>query len=129
MTNLQKHLVTQFPLRISKFKAILETRNSEEVIGYACRSTICPIARILKKECGGWDTYVHKEVTSFGGHKYENPEWVREFVHQIDGCKQTNDPITVEEALEIVNNFYICTVCNQYNPEGTNCGKKDNCPW
>lgn len=105
MSNIQNYTATDFPLRISEFKAILETRNKEDVVGYACRSTTCPIAKILKRDCGGWDTYVHKKITSFGGHNYENPEWVRKFVHQIDGCKETNEPITVEEALEVVNSI------------------------
>lgn len=105
MSNIQNYSSTQFPLRISEFKAILEIGNKEEVVGYAGRSTICPIAKILKKECGGFDTYVHKEITSFGGHKYENPEWVRTFIRQVEEGKETNDPITVEEALEVVNSI------------------------
>jgi hypothetical protein len=118
---------TQFPLRISRFRAILETRNSEEVVGYACRSTICSLAKILKKECGGWDIYVHKNVTFFGGHNYENPSWVRKFVDKVDE-KLGISNVTTVQALEILNNLHICTVCNKYNPEGKNCGK-DNCDW
>lgn len=131
MSNIQNYSSSQFPLRISEFKAILESRNKEDVIGYACRSTSCPIAKILKKECGGWDTYVHDDVTSFGGHKYENPEWVKSFIKEVDVGDEYSKKrkIITKEALQIVNNLYICTVCNQYNPEGTNCGKRDNCPW
>lgn len=105
MSNVQNYSSSQFPLRISEFKAILETRNSEEVVGYTGRSTICPIAKILKKECEGRDTYVHKKITSFKGQNYENPEWVKNFIRQVEDGKVVNDPITVEEALKVVNSI------------------------
>ena len=105
MSTNSSYLATQFPLSISKFKAILENKGTKEVAGYARLSTTCPIALALKKDCEGWDTYVRKDITFFGGHIYENPEWVREFVRQIDGYKEVNDSITVKEALEVINSI------------------------
>lgn len=238
MSNVRSYPATQFPLRLGEFKNILESKEKLEIVGEAGRTTCCPIALVVKSQCGGFDICVGHNTTGFGGHIYENPEWVVEFIRQIDADKDTGTPITVEEALEvinsikeykmnteypltlvgfkswleskeenevvgsrrkrgccpvanvlrdtqlkakqlnperlssvvvegkytiirgteytnpfwvetfvtevdmsekpsvsakealqIVNNLYICTVCNQYNPEGTNCGKKDNCPW
>ncbi len=51
---------------------------------------------------------------------------VKEFVEEVD--KSISRKVTVEQDLQIVNNLYICTFCNKYNPEGTSC-EKENCPW
>lgn len=56
----------------------------------------------------------------------ELPRRVREFVEEVD--TSISRKVTVEQDLQIVNNLYICTVCNKYNPEGASC-ERENCPW
>jgi hypothetical protein len=82
----------------------------------------------INKTCvNGTTTYINSELL-------ENPDWVQEFISKIDSLpiekkpNEMNIPITAQQALEVVNNFHICTVCNKYNPEGKNCGK-DKCDW
>lgn len=51
---------------------------------------------------------------------------VKEFVEEVD--KSISRKVTVEQALKIVSNLDVCTVCNQTNRDGTSC-EKENCPW
>lgn len=122
-----------FPVTLAEFKSWLSTKRKKDVVGKTREASTCPIAVVLKeKESSTEKTInVYPGTTYIQGTAYENPEWVKNFIKGVDAgdeySKKRN--ITTKEALQIVNNLYICTVCNQYNPEGTNCGKRDNCPW
>jgi len=123
-----------YPLTLVRFKSWLESKSVEEVVGIREKSHFCPIAKALK-ECvyseEGNDVEVEFNYTSIDPEVdvicFRNPAWVTDFVERVDVLETSE--VTAKDALQIVNNLYICTVCNQYNPEGTNCGKKDNCPW
>lgn len=117
----------EYPLTLDEFKQVLEIKLKSEVVGEVGRSNSCPIANVLKEK--GVDACVGNRITITDDKSFDNPEWVTKFTIEIDGCKVDYTPITVEECTKVIDNLYICTVCNTYNPEGTNCGKKDNCPW
>jgi hypothetical protein len=122
-----------FPLTVDEFKSWLSTKRKRDVVGRTREASSCPIARVLKEKESNTEKSinVYPGTTYIQGTAYENPDWVKSFIEKVDTgdeySKKRN--ITTKEALQIVNNFSYCTVCNQYNPEGTNCGKKDNCPW
>lgn len=125
---------TEYPLTLVNFKSWLESKTLDEEVGQTGEPTCCPIANFLKEEDVSQDVYVDWTTTMISNEEieYPNPLWVRKFIDEVDMLDDEDreqDIVTAKDALEIVNNLYICTVCNQYNPEGTNCGKKDNCPW
>jgi len=119
-------------LNLDEFCTWLKSKDENEVVGEALVCGYCPLANYLLDK-GNSEVEVYSNRTYAypvaAGSWIDNPDWVKKFVSKIDNNRQVGDTITVKDALEVVNNLYICTVCNQYNPEGTNCGKKDNCPW
>lgn len=132
-----------YPLTLVEFKSWLESKNEKEVIGIAREGLTCPIATALRDykfkenqnvddiEVGQDTTVVYYSYYN-GGLKQDtlaNPAWVCNFIDVIDEVDEDETEVTAKDALEIVNNFSWCTVCEQDRPEGTNCGKKDNCPW
>lgn len=118
-----------YPVTFTDFKFWLDSKNTDDIVGDALTCGHCPIARLLLDK-GHSEVEVYAMVSYISSVNYdENPGWVYNFVKEIDKNRQVGEQITVKDCLKIVNNLYICTVCNQYNPEGTNCGKKDNCPW
>ena len=123
-----------YPLSLVEFKSWLEAKNENEVVGWQGGCRCCPIFKCLKYRnndvisVNGTTTYVN-------GSLLKNPKWVNSFISEVDNCSviplkqgEMNASITAQQALKVLNNLYICTVCNQYNPEGKNCGK-DNCDW
>jgi hypothetical protein len=119
----------EYPVTFFDFKSWLESQNKHKIVGEAAVCSHCPVATFLKEEGYNQDIVIYSDRTYISNKKFENPEWVKEFVSKVDIGRLVGTLISAEDALEIVSNLYICTVCNKYNPEGTNCGKKDNCPW
>ena len=126
-----------YPLSLIEFKCWLESKNEKEVVGWQGWCKGCPIFKCLKDKKE--DLYsVNYESTHFLDNRIDsldNPDWVKRFIEKIDDSSiiplksgEMNASITAQQALEILNNLHICTVCNRYNPEGKNCGK-DNCDW
>ena len=122
-----------YPLTLVEFKSWLSTKRKKDVVGRTREASSCPIAVVLKEKESDTEKSinVYPNTTYIHDTAYENPGWVKSFISEVDKRDEyaKKRSITTKEALQIVNNLYICTVCNQYNPEGTNCGKKDNCPW
>lgn len=119
----------EYPVTFFDFKSWLDSRDTNDVVGEAVICGHCPVASFLREK-GYQEVSIYSTKSYINSTKYENnPSWVTAFVEEIDRDKPVGRPITVKECLKVVNNFSYCTVCNQYNPEGTNCGKKDNCPW
>lgn len=125
----------KYPLTLVEFKSWLESKNENHTVGLKNCSHGCPVFRCLKNKgekvvgVGLLDTEFLLSNETYGA--LENPKWVQRFILGVDveDLSECQAYVTAKDALEIVNNLYICTVCNQYNPEGTNCGKRDNCPW
>lgn len=129
--------MTTYPLSLVEFKSWLESKDESRNVGWQGRCWGCPIFKCLQDKnnsihegntvVNGLTTYINKELI-------ENPSWVKDFISKIDSLLlveepgETNIPVTAQQALEVVNNLHICTVCNKYNPEGKNCGK-DKCDW
>lgn len=122
-------MITEYPLTLVEFKSWLENKDKNVVVGRLKDGNHCPIALALKENTELRLVFVSDIDTQIGHERVMNPLWVHYFTRKVDSNWQTKKVITANQALEIVNNLYICTVCNKYNPEGTNCGKKDNCPW
>lgn len=124
-----------YPLNLVEFELWLKSKDEKDFVGSKGCSRGCPIFKCLqdKKEqvyaVGEQNTEFLLPNGNYG--TLDNPKWVWSFVRKIDSTATNalNGDVTAKEALQIVNNLHICTVCNTYNPEGTNCGKKDNCPW
>lgn len=119
---------TEYPLSLVEFKSWLQSKNEGEIVGETVASCNCPIFNALKAK-GISVLAVSTFTTDLDPKKdlYSNPRWVHSFIQKVDSLPLSK--VTASEALKVINNLYICTVCNQFNPEGTNCGKKDNCPW
>jgi hypothetical protein len=121
--------VPNYPVTFFDFKEWLDSKSANDVVGEALTCDQCPLARLLTDK-GHQEVEVYPLRSYVDSIKYDkNPGWVYDFVKKVDTDKQVGEQITAGECLKILNNLYICTVCNKYNPEGTNCGKKDNCPW
>lgn len=129
--------MTTYPLSLVEFKSWLESKDKTDKVGWQGWCHGCPIFKCLKDKNSNMDVYktsVNGTTTFINNELLENPGWVREFIIKIDSLPivvepdEMNIPITAHQALEVMNNLYICTVCNKYNPEGKNCGK-DNCDW
>lgn len=118
---------TEYPLTLVEFKSWLESKKQYDIVGYAAYNNCCPVANALKRGCETINTKVQRENSYIGEETFVNPSWVKNFVKIVDTCGLLD--ITAEKGLQIINNFSYCTVCEQDRPEGTNCGKKDNCPW
>lgn len=120
-------------LSLIEFKSWLGAKNETDKVGWQRECQGCPIFKCLSDKGLNMDTYdafVSGMCTYTNNELLENPNWVREFISKIDSLQLEEKPskITAKQALEVVNNLHICTVCNKYNPEGKNCGK-DNCDW
>lgn len=118
--------MTTYPLTLIDFKSWLESKSEDEVVGVTEFCSLCPIATALKASMNQTDIRVRTDDTVLDSSTVKNPKWVKDFIYQVDDTLKGD--VTVSRALEIVNNLYICTTCNKYNPEGKNCGK-DNCDW
>lgn len=116
----------KYPLTPVELESWLKSKTKDEVVGNTIDGCSCPIFNALKAK-GTKVLSVSTFATDLDTDIVTNPKWVYTFIKQIDRLPQSQ--ITSSQALDILNNFYICTVCNLYNPKGTNCGKKDNCPW
>mgnify|MGYP000438065330 CR=1 FL=1 len=117
---------SNYPLTLVEFKSWLESKDENEVAGKVKNGNHCPIANILKED--NKSVFVGDNFTGIDDIEILNPLWVHYFLTSVDSLWETTKDITAQQALEIVNNLYICTICNRYNPEGKNCGK-DNCDW
>lgn len=115
-----------YPLTLVEFKSWLDSKEEDEIVGITQFCSLCPIAIAIKATTNQTETRVRTDDTILGSLTVKNPKWVKDFIYQVDETLEGN--VTVKRALEIVNNLYICTTCNKYNPEGKNCGKK-NCDW
>jgi len=126
-----------YPLTLDEFKSWLKSKSEDEIVGWQYWSKGCPIFNSIKDKRG--DIYsVNFESTHFLDTRIEtvtNPEWVKKFINKVDDRQiiplkqgETNASITATQALEVLNNLYICTKCNKYNPEGTKCSRED-CDW
>jgi len=122
-------MMTIYPLTFVEFKTWLESKKEDAIVGRIKDGNRCPIARALKENNRLRLVFVDDIDTQISYERIINPLWVHYFTRGVDSNWQTEKVVTAKKALEVLNNLYICTVCNQYNPEGTNCGKKDNCPW
>lgn len=117
---------SNYPLSLIGFKSWLESKNENEVVGKIKNGSHCPIANILKED--NESVFVGDNFTGIDHIEILNPLWVHYFITGADSLWGTTKDITARQALEIVNNFSICTVCNKYNSEGRNCGR-DDCDW
>jgi hypothetical protein len=117
-----------YPLTLVDFELWLKSKNGSDVVGETVASCNCPVFNALRAK--GISVLAVSTFTTDLDPKDDlvtNPSWVSNFIQKIDSLPQRE--VTSSQALHVLNNLYICTVCNKYNPEGTNCGKKDNCPW
>lgn len=124
--NLLPTITSKYPLTLPEFKQWLESKDSDDVVGRKETCDRCPIAKALL-EIKEKEASVFNYKTYFWDKTSNNPEWVVSFIHQLDNSG--DDPqVTASKALEIIETFCFCTVCNSSNKEGSNCGR-DDCPW
>ena len=116
-------MTTQYPLTLDEFKFWLETKSEDRIVGATQFCTICPIATALKEQIKLTEVLVYQRVSRINHITYKNPYWVEQFITEID--KSSEGDITTKKALEVLNNFLICTKCNKRNEKGTNCGRED----
>lgn len=123
-----------YPLSLVDFKSWLESKDKKEIVGWQGDCNGCPIFKCLMDKSFNISS-VNYESTHFLDNRFDNPEWVKIFIGQVNNREiiplkqgEINASITAQQALEVLDNLHICTVCNKYNPEGKNCGK-DNCDW
>ena len=130
--------MTTYPLSLVEFKSWLESKDESCNVGLQGASWGCPIFKCLQDKNNSireGNAVVYRLTTNIKNELIENPSWVKDFISKIDSLPLVEEPgeaifipVTAQQALEVVNNLYICTVCNKYNPEGKNCGK-DKCDW
>jgi len=127
-----------YPLTLDEFKSWLESKSEDEIVGEQRRLVGCPIFNCIK---GKRDDIFSLDfgITHFLNTKIfkaiDNPDWVERFINKVDDRQiiplkqgEMNASITATQALEVINNLYICTKCNKYNPEGIKCSRED-CDW
>ena len=121
--------MTDYPLSLVEFKSWLESKDENEIVGESHRTDCCPIANFLRLKTNAKKIQVRSYVTRADEYVTAfNPDWVTDFVIEVDSLEENQKSVIAKEALQILSNLYICTNCNKYNPEGKNCGK-DNCDW
>lgn len=126
-----------YPLSLEEFREWLESKDVNDVVGWQGWCKGCPIFKCIKDKDDKLYS-VNYESSHFLDSQIvtvDNPSWVKTFINKIDDSSiiplkqgEMNTSITAQQALEVLDNLHICTVCNKYNPEGKNCGR-ENCDW
>jgi len=103
--------MTEYQIDINEFRAWLETKNNDDVVGVIklCRS--CPIANFLEETqkitnvlISPWGIEVvepviklKRKVTSFN-----HTPWVAKFIEKIDAIDAAFTPVVAKQALEVL---------------------------
>ena len=98
-----------YPLSIEEFRAWLESKDENEIVGSSNCLESCPISNALKQ---GKYKFNEVLVDDEGETRlndwiiWENPDWVYSFVDKVDSFGEGEEvQVTAQQALELLENI------------------------